>query len=332
MTIDVHAHFVPPAVLDDIRVRGRDYGVELLEVEPGCHCCRFEHGLTIRPFFDTLTSVEQRLATMDRQGVEREILTLWADIFGYGLPAEKGVIWHGVLNDCLAGVADANPARFSWMASAPLQDAAAAARELERAKAAGAIGAIVAANLEGENLGDCPLDEFWAACQGLAMPVFVHPAQPVSEGRARNFGLNQIVAYTADTTLTAGSLILSGVLDRYPGLALILSHGGGTLPYLAGRFDRMHDRSDHDATGDEAQRPPTDYLRRFHYDTILHDAKALRFLKRVVGAERILLGTDEPFPIGDSDPLRTLREARFTAREIERIVRDNPRALFGGLA
>jgi aminocarboxymuconate-semialdehyde decarboxylase len=331
MTIDVHAHFVPPAIMDDIRRRGAEYGVTLLETAPGCHCCTFEHGQQIRPFFETLLSVDKRLAVMDRQGVDREILTVWADIFGYSLPADKGAAWHRVLNDSLARIAEATPDRFSWMASGPLQDAAAAARELERCKEAGAIGTIVAANMRGENLGDCPLDEFWAACEALDMPVFIHPALPVSAGRARRFGLNQIVAYTADTTYTIGSMILSGVFDRYSGLEAILSHGGGTLPYLIGRFDRMHDNSDRKATGDVAAKLPSAYLRRFHYDTILNESQALQFLKQAVGVERMLLGTDEPFPVGDDDPIGVLRKAGFSAAEIERIGEGNPRALFRAL-
>jgi aminocarboxymuconate-semialdehyde decarboxylase len=332
MTIDVHAHFVPPAILDDIRQRGAEYGVALLETSPGCHCCKFEHGQQIRPFFETILSVDKRLETMDRQGVQREVLSLWADIFGYSLPAEKGAAWHRVLNDSLARVADATPERFSWMASGPLQDAAAAARELERCKAAGAIGTMVAANVAGENLGDCPLDEFWAACEALDMPVFIHPALPVSEGRARNFGLNQIIAYTADTTFAIGSMILSGVFDRFPGLEIILSHGGGTLPFLAGRFDRMHENSDRAATGDVALKLPSAYMGQFHYDTILNEPLALQFLKQAVGIDRILLGTDEPFPVGDPDPLGVLRQAGFSDTEIGRIGNDNPRALFRGLS
>ena len=332
MAIDVHAHFVPPAILESIRSRGADYGVDLVESVPGCPCCRFAYGQQIRPFFDAILSVEARLAAMDRQGIEREILTVWADIFGYGLPVEKGVLWHRLLNDSLARVAEAKPQRFSWMASGPLQDAAAAARELERCKAAGAIGAMVAASVEGENLGDRPLDEFWAACAALEMPLFIHPAQPVAAGRARNFGLNQIVAYTADTTFTIGSMILSGVFDRHPALQVILPHGGGTLPFLAGRFDRMQGTSDRKATGDVAAKVPSAYLRQFHYDTILHDSAALQYLKDVVGVDRILIGTDEPFPIGDSDPLGSLKKAAFSAAEIDMIAERNPRTLFPTLA
>jgi aminocarboxymuconate-semialdehyde decarboxylase len=328
MAIDVHAHFVPPGILETLSSKGRDFGVELVETEPGCHCCRFEGGQTIRPFFDGLLDVDARLADMDRQGIERQILTLWTDIFGYGLPAAKGRDWHVVMNDCLARLAEAHDARFSWMGSVPLQDAALAAAELERTMAQGALGVIVSANVEERNLGECELDEFWAACVARRAPVFIHPTQAAPPPRTRRFSLAQICGYTYDTTLTVGSMISAGVIDRYPGLELILSHGGGALPYLIGRFDRMHAAADGSVTGNVAARPPSDYLSAFHYDTILHDGAALRFLRDRVGVDRMLLGSDVPFPPGDPDPLSTLRGAEFSQHEIDRIAEANPRALF----
>ena len=286
-------------------------------------CCDFSFGLRVRPFFAGLLDVDMRLAEMDRQGVAREILTLWTDIFGYELPAEHGLAWHRLLNDSLARLCAAHPDRFSWMASGPLQDPGAAARELERCMAAGALGAIVSANVCGDNLGERDLDEFWAACVTLDAPVFIHPAQPSAPARAGRFALNQICAYTYDTTLAVGSMIFAGVLDRHPGLELILSHGGGTLPYLIGRFDRMHRAADRNATGNVAAEPPSAYLPRFHYDTILHDTAALQYLSGLVGVGRMLLGTDLPFPPGDPDPLDSLRAA-FSAAEVEKIAVENP--------
>ncbi len=285
--------------------------------------------MQIRPFFDTLTDVGLRLADMDRQGIDRQILTLWTDIFGYDLPADKGAAWHRLMNDCLADLCAENSARFSWMASGPLQDAAKAARELERGMKAGALGVIIAAHVNGRNLGECELDEFWAASVALGAPVFIHPAQPVAPARAERFALNQICAYTNDTTLTIGSMISAGVLDRYPDLQIILSHGGGSLPYLIGRFDRMYRAAPHQATGTVAERPPSDYLGRFHYDTILHHGPALRYLRDLVGIGQMLLGTDAPFPPGDPDPLATLRDAAFEDAEIRQIAETNPKALFG---
>lgn len=324
MPIDVHAHFVPDTLIDALRARGQEFGIDLVDAPPTC-ACHFDYGLKVRPFFKGLLDLDGRLAEMDRQGVDRQILSTWTDIFGYGMDAAKGAEWHRVLNDTMAGLAQAKPEAFSWMSSAPLQDASLAAQEVERTVKAGAVGVIVSGNVEGENLGEAPLDEFWAACEELDVPVFIHPALPAPLPRTGKFGLNQVCAYTLDTTLAAASLILSGTLDRYPKLRLLLSHGGGNLPYLIGRFDRVHAAMDGVTTGDVAARPPSAYLGRFLYDSILHDGAALTYLRDLVGAERILLGGDAPFPPGDPDPLATLRRAGFSDDTITLISDENPR-------
>jgi len=323
--IDAHAHFVPPAVLEALAGHGADLGIALVEKAGGARCCRFDDGLEVRPFLPGLLDVDARLTEMDDQRVQRQILSVWTDIFGYGLDAPRCDAWHRILNDSLAELGAARPERFSWMASAPLTDAAAAARELERCVVHGAVGVIVTANVDGRNLGEVPLDEFWSACETLDVPVFVHPSLPQPMPRAEKFSLNQICAYTLDTTLAVGSMIMSGTLDRFPKLRLLLSHGGGNLPYLIGRFDRMHEAADGNVTGDKAADPPSAYLRRFLYDSILHSRDALLFLRDLVGVERILLGGDAPFPPGDPDPLGSLERAGFDQDAIDLIAVTNPR-------
>ena len=323
--IDVHAHFVPPAVLETLAGKGAELGITLVEKAAGARCCRFDDGLEVRPFLPGLLDVEARLAEMDGQRVQRQILSVWTDIFGYGLGAGRCSAWHRILNDHIAELCAARPERFSWMASAPLIDAAAAARELERCVDDGAVGVIVTANVNGRNLGEVPLDEFWSACETLDVPVFVHPSLPQPLPRAEKFSLNQICAYTMDTTLAIGSMIMSGTLDRFPKLRLLLSHGGGNLPYLIGRFDRMHEAADRSVTGDKAAEPPSAYLRRFLYDSILHSRDALLFLRDLVGPDRILLGGDAPFPPGDPDPLGSLENAGLDPDAIDLIAVTNPR-------
>ena len=128
-----------------------------------------------------------------------------------------------------------------------------------------------------------------------------------------------------DTTLATGSMIMGGALDRFPRLQLLLSHGGGNLPYLIGRFDRMHEAADRNNTGNKAINPPSAYLSRFLYDSILHSRDALLFLVGLVGAERILLGGDAPFPPGDPDPLTSLEKAGLNSDTIDLIAVTNPR-------
>jgi len=329
MPIDVHAHYVPLKVLERLEREGGRYGVAVVEHEPTCQkCLRFEYGLQVRPFFAKLVEpVASRIESMQRAGIDRQILSAWTDIFGYALPAQKGDAWHRLLNDLLAELCAAHVKSFSWLASGPLPDAALAARELARAVKAGAVGGVLATNVEGTNLGELPLDEYWAAAVALDVPVFLHPAQPAPLARSAKFALNQIVQYTFDTTLCVGSLISSGVFDRFPKLRLILAHGGGALPFLIGRFDLMHERADK-AQGIVATAKPSSYLRRMWYDTILHDAQALRYLAARVSAERIVLGSDDSFPPADRDPLASLRAAGFDAADVLKISEQNPRQLF----
>ena len=327
-SIDVHAHLVPSTLINTLETHGHEFGVSLIENKPGCQFCRFKNGTEIRPFFDRLTNVDKRLVEMDQQGIGREILSMWTDIFGYELPTNEGKRWHRALNDSLKRVCQQHPDRFSWLASGPLGNPADAAIELENSIKDGAVGAIVAAHIAGKNLGECELDEFWSACVELGSPVFIHPAQPIPAPRTRRFALNQVVGYTNDTTLCVGSLISAGVLDKYPKLNLILSHGGGSIPFLIGRFDRMHDVGNNKVTGNVAGKLPSDYLKQFHYDTILHNTSAIRYLRDLVGIEKLLLGSDLPFPPGDPDPLLTLANANFSEKDILAVTEANARSLF----
>jgi aminocarboxymuconate-semialdehyde decarboxylase len=266
---------------------------------------------------------------MDEQHVERQILSTWTDISAYGLPLPERQRWHRYLNDHLSDLCVRHPQRFAMLAIVPLPDGTAAAAELDRAvHQLGAVGAVIGANIEGVNLGELDLDEFWQASVELDVGVFIHPVQAMPVPRTSKFALGQIAQYTHDTTLSVGSLIFSGVLDRFPKLRLLLSHGGGTFPYLTGRFDIMHARMDRNRQGDVAQSNPSDYVTRFYYDSIVHDPAILRWLTERVTVDRVVLGSDYSFPPEDRDPIGTVRKAGLANGAFEKIVEDNPRILF----
>lgn len=334
MPIDVHAHYVPPSILEALSTRAAEFGITVDGGPAPCNCALgFDFGLKLRPFFPPLVeSEDERLAAMARQGVERQVLSIWGDIFGYGLGGDAAVAWHRLLNEHLARVCERAPDRFSMLCSVPLPDADAAAGELENAvERHGALGVIVAANVNGRNLGELDLDVFWQKAVDLDVGVFIHPVEPVPSERARRWALVQIAQYTYDTTLCVGSLINTGVLDRFPGLRLLLSHGGGTFPYLTGRFDRMHRVMDRAAQGNVASLEPSGYLPRFYYDTVLHDPAILAWLAGRVGVGQIVLGSDYSFPPADPDPVAIVRRAGFSEADQTRILEANPLDLFPGL-
>jgi aminocarboxymuconate-semialdehyde decarboxylase len=332
MPIDIHAHYVPPQLLAAVAARGKDIGVSLARSGDGPPALHFDYGFKVRPFFPRLIEpVGERLAWLDEQGIDLQIVGTWPDIFGYGLARDACIAWHGMLNDTLAEWCTANSARFAWIGSVPLIDAQAAAVELDRLVGLGACGVIISSNIENINIGELALDPFWEKAQALDMPVLIHPVLVGPAPRAAKFGLAQVVQYTFDTTLGVGSLLMSGVLDRFPRLKLVLSHGGGAFPYLAGRFDIMHRRMDRAAQGDVAVKLPSAYATQMTYDSIVHAPKALQFLIEVAGIENVVLGTDYSFPPADMEPVVHLRAAGLSAASVDAIADANPRRVFARL-
>jgi aminocarboxymuconate-semialdehyde decarboxylase len=330
MPIDVHAHYVPRQLIARIEAEGAEIGVKLLPAagggEPGV---AFDYGFKTRPFFAKLveTSVARR-ASLDRQGLDRQLVATWPDIYGYGLGAEACGGWHRMLNDTLAEWCADNSDRFSFVASVPLVDPATAASELDHAVGLGAVAVMVSTNIEGKNIGECDLDAFWGKAEALRMPVILHPVLVAPAPRTSKFGLTQIAEYTFDTTVGFGSILFRGVLDRFPNLSLVLSHGGGTFPYLLGRFDVVSSRVNASAQSIVSREAPSAYATRVNYDTIVHAPKTLRFLADQVGIGQLVVGSDESFPPADEDPLGSLKAAGFSAAQIGQIADANPRRLF----
>lgn len=333
MAIDVHAHYVPPSLLEALEPRAKDFGLSL-QHGPNCQCAvHFDNGPKIRPFFTELVEpVADRLKAMDATGIERQVLSSWCDIFGPHLDRTSAARWHRFLNEQMARLCERHPDRFSFLASVPLPHSAESVAELDYAiQSLGAVGAVLPANVLDVNLGDLDLDPLWEQASQLNVGVFLHPVQAVPQKRSAKYGLTQIAQYTSDTTMTVGSLIMSGVLDRFPTLRLLLSHGGGGFPYLIGRFDCMHDRMDKAHQGDVAENPPSAYLKRFYYDTILHDPGILHWLASRVSIGQVVLGSDYSFPPADRDPVKTVMAAGFSGDEQRAILNDNALSLFPAL-
>ena len=200
--------------------------------------------------------------------------------------------------------------------------------ELERIIRTGAIGIMLPANVENTNIGELALDPLWSKAEALNCPIILHPVLVGPAPRAAKFGLTQSTQYTFDTTLGIGSLLFSGVLDRFPNLTFVLSHGGGAFPYLAGRFDIMHERMDRAAQGDVAQQPPTAYVGGSPMTASFTAARRFDFSRSWLGVDRIMMGTDYSFPPADMSPLSTLKQAGFAQSEIEAIKVGNALRLF----
>jgi aminocarboxymuconate-semialdehyde decarboxylase len=313
--VDVHTHYLSPLAIAAARREPARYGVRVDEVG-GAPRLTLGERPPLRPLLPALHDLAPYAAFMATQGITHALVGPLMDVTGYHLPAVQGRAWSRALNEGLAEDLGRASGGLRGLASVPMQDPAAAADELRHAVLRlGFRGAMVDTSVERRPLGDAGLDPFWRAAMELRVPVILHPFVLEPAPRFDQFYLHNLVGYPFETTLAAASLIFGGTLDRMPELAVVLVHGGGFRPYQLGRLDRGHAARPETRAGGAG--PASGYARRFYYDTLTHSARSLCFLRDVVGGDRLLLGSDFPFGLGDPAPVASLRAAGL-GEEIER--------------
>jgi aminocarboxymuconate-semialdehyde decarboxylase len=310
MIIDCHAHFVPPSLLDAIR-KDKDAfpSVRVTEVG-GSLAFAFAGGKPTRPIAKPLTDLPARLKWMDAQGIDAQVVGGWLDMFGYELPPEEGERWARLTNAHLAEAARSQ-SRLIPLATVPLQDGASAAAVLSDAYAAGFHGAMIGTQPKGAGgvLDDPALVPFWQAAHDLGSIIFIHPVFESGDDRVHDYGLANAIGRVTDTLIAVSRLISAGHVTRFSGAKIVIGIGGAALPFVLGRLRRNYELAK-DTVAD-----PDAALAQLYYDTIVHDVRALRFLAEIVGAGRIMMGSDMPFPIGDPAPRAIVDAAQFSAAE-----------------
>jgi aminocarboxymuconate-semialdehyde decarboxylase len=316
--IDVHSHVLPRELIELIRKSPRDYQ---MRVEGTGEAEKFvrddKHGTPIyAEFFDADAKVEG----MDRKGIDVSVISVTPVVFFYWLSAEAGLAACRVMNDGIARMVAARPDRLRGMATLPLQDADAAIAELERVvKEHGFRSIELGCRVQGQLLADSKFRPVLKRAQELGVFVFAHPY--IAGDLPPDLGcyyLGNTAAMPFDTALMAAHLMFSGALDELPDLKIVLAHGGGYLPYQVGRLAhgyavRKEPHVNHASS-------PRDLLRRFYFDALTHDDKALAFLIEQVGADRVALGTDAPFDMGEDHPLARLEAVRgLSAADRDRV-------------
>jgi aminocarboxymuconate-semialdehyde decarboxylase len=325
MIVDVHVHFLSPHALDGARKAPARCGVRVLDGPRPSLVVGSEPAT--RPLLEPLYTLDRHLAFLAGQGIDAAVFGPLMDVAGYSLPPAQAAAWSRLQNEGLAASLAETGGRHRGLATVPLQEPKLAAEELRVAvRELGLRGAMVDPNALGRPLGDRAFDPFWQVATELGAPVVLHPFLLEAVERFGRHYLHNLVGYPFETTLAAGSLILGGTLERFPALDVVLVHGGGFLPYHIGRFDRAHSTRE-EARADGAGQP-AGYLRRFHYDTLVQLPQALAFLVDLVGADRVLLGSDHPFWMGDPEPVAIVRGADLTPDSQRLILGDNAVRLF----
>src|SRR5215813_2195989 len=310
MIIDCHAHLVPPTLLEAIRAdQGSFPSIRLIE-EGGSLGFSFAGNKPTRPVSKPLSDIAARLAWLDTNKIDRQVVGGWLDMFAYEIPVEEGQRWSRLINAHLAKLAKEQP-RFIPLATVPLQDGARAAEVLKEAHSQGFKGAMIGTQPKGRGgvLDDPLLLPFWEAANSLGSIIFIHPVFESGDNRVHDYGMANAVGRITDTLIAMSRLIYSGHVTRYSNIKIVAGIGGAPLPYVIGRLRRNYSL-DKDKLGD-----PDAALAAMYYDTIVQDTRALRYLADIVGAGRVMMGSDMPFPIGDLAPLKIVEETSFSDAE-----------------
>lgn len=319
--VDCHAHAVPAGLVSDLaagRVR-----FPHVEVTPhgGSHVVAFAGGTPTRPLAPGLTDPGRRSRWLADQAVDRQLVGGWLDMFGYGLPAAEGREWAQLYTESLVELTRADD-RLLPLGTVPLQDPEAAAAALREQRGSGIPGVMVATRAGGRELDDPACTPFWEAADETGALVFLHPGFGAASARYADFGLVNGLARLEDTTVTLARLLYAGVPARYPGMRLLAAHAGAALPYVLGRLARNH------ALHPDTTADPLESFAHLYFDSVVFDPPALAFLVAKAGPERVLLGSDYPFPIGDLSPRRVVDSAGLDGEARAAVLGGTAAALF----
>lgn len=323
--IDVHHHYVPKQLIDEAKHHGKALGVEISE-DKGSWALSFA-GSKPHRLQPAIFDVEKHLEVMDKGQVGLATLEANTNSLGYRLAGEQGENWCNLYNDCVNELAKARPHRFIGMAVVPLQDGARAAIVLEHAIVDLKFrGAFIGTNVNGQYYNVKDFDPFWAKAQELDILIVMHPEHIAGAERMTEFGLNAVCGNPADSTLSLGYMLFSGLFDRFPNLKLCALHGGGFLPYQLGRFDKEF------ITGKKVRpaqsaKTPSAYLKNLYFDTLVYDVDTLEYLKAKVGADKLVLGTDYPYTLGDWMGVEKVQALKCSTAEKDAILEGNARRL-----
>lgn len=322
-TIDSHTHILTEEAMRLLAKESPKVAPVLKNLDARGGTLEIDGKVVQHPIPREIWDVGLRLRDMDANDVDVQVLSPTVFTFFYGQDPALALACAAIQNEEIAAVVKRKPDRFIGLGSVPLQAPELAANELRRSMTAlGLRGAMIGTNVNGRNLDDPALEPFWAAAEELGAFLFVHPHGGIFGERLGSYYMKNFVGLPFDTTIAGASLVFGGVLERYPRLKISLSHGGGYVPYQAGRFQHAYD------VRPEAKlhlpNGPAASLGRLYYDTILHSKPALEFLISSAGADRVLLGSDYPFDMGNLDCV-----ARVRTLSIEPAARD---LILGGYA
>jgi len=305
--VDIHSHFVPRGWHDPGERYGGKWPWVRGDSDPGRAMIMLGER-EFRPIESTCWDAERRLESMQRDGIDLQVVSATPVFFAYDKPAEQALDMARRMNDAALELAGNGRGRLFALCQVPLQDTDAACRELSRCMTAGHVGVQIGNHVGPRNMDDPGIVDFLRHCAATGAPVLVHPWDMMGADRTSSYMMGWTVGMPAETQLGIVSMILGGAFDQLPReLKICFAHGGGSFAFLLGRLENAWLHRDV-ARGKSLHRPSA-YLDRFHVDSAVFDPAALQFLVGCMGVERVMLGSDYPFPLGEEHVGRLIRTA-----------------------
>ncbi len=321
--IDMHNHFVAPEVIEFLAREGSHFATRTVEREGRRFFLIQEKAL--RPIDGPISDAAARVADMDREGIGVQAISCVPFLMYPEVKSDLALAIARVNNDAMAALAARDSRHFAPLASVPMQNPVAAARELERAAELGLCGVEIPPRVVERQLDDPEFEIFWEAAEATRMVVCIHPFEAAPAGAFSRYFLGNLVGNLYDTGLAAALMIYGGVLERHPGLRIVLYHAGGALPALVGRLDMGYRLIPE--CKQAIPRPPSTYVSQFHFDIIAHSRAMLSHLIETYGAERFVVGSDYPLAAGLAHPVEEVRALGLDRESEAKILSTNARQL-----
>ncbi len=326
-TVDIHNHVIVPEAAKMVEGMQRPEDDAFFQYSGEKSAAyNAEHFPALRP---KMVGPEVRIPDMDRMGIQIDALAIGPPQYYYWTEPSLGAELSGIQNDAIASMVAGTPGRFVGMATLPMQDPGRAAAELERAVTQlGFPGASISTSVNGIDYDRPEYREFWAKAQELDATIILHP-QGYSDGaRLTDYYMINVVGNPLDSTVGTMKLIFGGVLEEYPDLKIVVVHGGGYLPFYADRMD--HAFEVRPECRENISQRPSEYLKKLHFDTMVFGEDALGHLVRLYGSDHVLLGTDYPYDMGETDPIGLIERVEgLTDQDRDNIVGGNAVRLLG---
>lgn len=327
MKIDIHTHIMPEQMPNWTQKFG--YGEFIHLEQRNCKACMMKGDQLFREVEENCYKEEVRIKEMDDTEVTIQVLSTIPVLFNYWARPADGLETSRFLNDHIAETVSKNPERFIGLGTVPMQDVDMAIKEMERCVTELQLpGLEIGSNINGKNLSSKDFFPLYEAAQQLGCALFVHPWEMMGEQQMQQYWLPWLVGMPAETSRAICSMIFGGVFENFPNLRVAFAHGGGSFPFTIGRIEHGFEvRPDLVAIDNTVN--PRDYIGKFWVDSLVHDKKAMEFLMDVMGDDKICLGSDYPFPLGEHHPGKLIEKMKLDKKTTKKLLYKNAEEWLG---